>query len=234
MESGRLPGSRTRERAAVGRDRREARDAAALLADLAAEGEHQDLAALHLDPVVVLREARLRHADRGAGLGDLPGQLPHVVGMHAGDRGRLLGGVAGIHVLAQHREDRSDLYVAVPGLDAELAFESGLQALERQGRVGHGLDLAAGLVEDIEDLLAASVFHVALAQEELVVATHQQRQVGLLSDERFLVQSLFDDHLRHREAQRCVAAGIHPDPGIRVHRRGVEVGCDGHDLRAPL
>ena len=72
-------------RDAVGRHRGEAVDAAALLADLAAQREHQDLGALHLDAVVVLGEARLRQEGGCPGAGDPPGEIPHARGLGAGD-----------------------------------------------------------------------------------------------------------------------------------------------------
>ena len=94
-----------------------------------------------------------------------------------------------------------------------------------------GTNCSAGSVEHEEDVVRPALLRVALAQQVLRVAAHQQRQVRLLADEARVEQILVDHDSRHRQAQRRVAAGIHRDPLVGVDRRRIVVGGDADEAR---
>jgi hypothetical protein len=111
---------------------------------------------------------------------------------------------------------------------AGLHLQHRLQLSQGQGVQRRRLKLGRPAVPEVELVIAAALLQVGLPQEAAVVQTHQQRQVRLVADELPVVDPLFDDHLRHAQAQGGVGGSLDGHVVVVVDVRGAAIGGYQH------
>ncbi len=206
--------------------------ACAAPSEVPAEDEDEDLRAHDRVAVVDLSEAECLDVRRGLGAREHVGQAADRLGRRSAHAARLLGRAAG-DLGAKSLEDRLHLHEACQRLHLEATLEGRIARAEGEALGRRRLDAAPGEVPAMERLGRAAGHEVRLAEELPGVEPHQERQVGLLLEQRRVVALLVDDDLRDREREGRVGSGSHRDEEVRVDRRGVVVGCD-HDEGRPV
>ncbi len=148
-------------------------------------------------------------------------------------------------LLARQLEHRADLDPPTLGvLHRVAAGEGGIEVPQPQGvaraaaAAGGGHRLPRLPVPEIEDLLRIGFLlvvrglgpHVAGPQELAVVPAHQEGEIGLLLDERRLVQLLLEDRMNQGHRQEGIVTRLDGDPLIGMDGGGVVVRSDGDHL----
>ena len=90
-----------------------------------------------------------------------------------------------------------------------------------------GLIIFAFLVASHDRLF---LHQVTTAQQLAIVPAHQERQVGLFTDERLFIEFLLEGHMHQRHSQERIAARLDMNPFIRMNGSRVVIRGDGNDL----
>ncbi len=209
--------------------------------DVSRKSEEQNDTALEQVAVVVLHRApRGVHVD-GFGARRFPGKLANRVRPHARDLLGFLRRIVGKPLLEELEHGTYAHFGAIGQRHLEATLERRIELAERQGRAppqalapGRSNRLTGLRVPQVKHVVLAALFHVGSPQELPRVVANEDRQVGLFFDVVGLVQPFIDDDLGHAEGQGGIGTDAQVDPLVRVHRRGVVIGSDAHDLRAPV
>ena len=234
LEAGELGELGERERQQLGmRPLDPGRIEAAMRPAVASQRQHQHLPPARVDAVGVAADVEAGHEHGLLRPGDVARFGAHHVGMDPGDLLRRFGGV--LHRLGAHVHEGR---LHRDAFDAEAAFERRIDRTERD-RFGLAAHRArrfhrpvAHRIPHVEHVGLAVGDEIRLAQQLAVVVAHQQHQVGLLLDERGVVQLLGKDDLGQRHVEEGVRARLDGDPQVGVDRARVVVRRDGDDARA--
>ena len=206
-------------------------DIAARRVEAAGQRIEQRDRARGLAGIGVLADAGPAVAGDRAGLGDQARGFAQRLGRHPGDRldplGRECAAVLGIEV--EGRAARNCR--AVRACDLEASAERRRAAVVARGRRVVEHRRAGGLVPRHPQRRVCVRAEVVGAERGAVGLAHQQRAVGPVAHEGRIEVPVLDEQVSKAERKRPVAAGPHPQPGIRLDREAGAARVDDDQLR---